>query len=58
MRFLLKDLHDGRVVKIFQHTKWPNQTVPESPDGVITLMSLVEKARQTSGKGPVTVMCR
>ena len=55
---LFKDLHDAHVVKIFHYTKWQDHQTPETADGVIKLMSLVEKTRQSSGEAPVIVACR
>ena len=55
---LFKDLHDGHVVTIFHYTKWLDHRTPETADSVINLMSLVEKARQSSGEAPVIVACR
>ncbi|XP_006942926.4 receptor-type tyrosine-protein phosphatase V-like isoform X1 [Felis catus] len=47
-----------RRVKQLQFTTWPDHSVPEAPDSLLSFVELVrEQARATQGTGPILVHC-
>ena len=48
-----------RRVKQLPFTTWPDHSVPEAPDSLLSFVELVrEQARATQGTGPILVHCR
>lgn len=46
-------------MKQLQFTTWPDHSVPEAPNSLLTFVELVrEQARATQGTSPVLVHCR
>ena len=46
------------VVQHFRYIRWPDGGVPSSCQGVLNLVSQVEKSQQCCGDAPIVVQCR